>query len=71
MLYPAYSMNLAPFDYYLFWSIAHILCSWYSNNQEEVEASVKEFFTLKDKSWYDQRNDKKVALDGSIQWLLL
>ena len=47
-----YNLELAPLDYYLFWSIAHFLCGWCFSNQDEVEASVKEFFALKDESWY-------------------
>ena len=32
--------------------MARFLSSQRLNNQEEVEASVKEFFTSKDKNWY-------------------
>ena len=31
-LYPTYSPDLAPSNYYLFQSIAHFLCSWHFNN---------------------------------------
>ena len=49
MPHPAYSTDLAPLDYFLFQSMAHFLCFQYFNNQVVVEASMKEFFTLKDK----------------------
>ena len=32
MPYPAYSPNLFPSDYYLFWFMAHLLCSQHFNN---------------------------------------
>ena len=51
-LSPANNLNLAPSDYYLYSYIAQFLHSWHFTNQEEVEASVKEFFALKDKNWY-------------------
>ena len=50
-LHPTYSSDLAPSDYYLFWSVVHFLCLQHFNNQEEVKAAVKEFFTSKNKNW--------------------
>ena len=46
---------LTPSDYSLFWS-----------NQEEAEASVKEFFNWKDKNWYQQEIKKLAG-----RWILL
>ena len=31
--------------------MTHFLNSWRFTNQEEVEASVEEFFALKDENW--------------------
>ena len=42
-------------DNYLFQFIAHFLHSRRFNNQEEVETSVKKFFALKEKNWYQHR----------------
>ena len=50
--YQIYRPDLAPSDYYLFQSMAHFLHSQCFNNQEEVKASLKEFFTSKGKNWY-------------------
>ena len=52
MPHPAYHPDEDLSDYYLSWSMVHILCLWHFNNQEQVEASVKEFFVSKDKKWY-------------------
>ena len=52
MPHPADNPDLAPLDYYLFQSIIDFMHLWYFNNQKEMEASVKEFFTSKDKNWY-------------------
>ena len=51
MPFPAYSHDLNPLDYYLFWSMAPFLCLQNFINQE-VGASLEEFFALKDKNWY-------------------
>ena len=59
-LHPTYSLYLAPLDYYLFQSIAYFLWLQYFNNKEEVEASVKEFLTSKNKNWY-QHGIKELA----------
>ncbi|XP_029639571.1 histone-lysine N-methyltransferase SETMAR-like [Octopus sinensis] len=50
--HPAYSPDLAPSDYYLFRSTVHFLRLRRFTNQKEVEASVGELFTSKDKNWY-------------------
>ena len=58
MPHPTYSLDLAPSDYYLFLSKAHL------NNQEEEKDSVKEFFALRDKNLY-QYGIKELA----VRWL--
>jgi histone-lysine N-methyltransferase SETMAR len=50
--HPAYSPDLAPSDYYLFRSMAHLLRGRRFKNVAEVESGVQEFFKSKDKSWY-------------------
>ena len=60
---------LASLDYYLFWFMTHILRSWCFINQEEVEASVKEFLASKDKNCY-QRTGRKLVSDGTALWIL-
>ena len=50
--HPAYSSDRATSDYNSFQSMALFLHLQHFNNSKEVEASVKEFFTLKDKNWY-------------------
>ena len=50
--------------------MAYFLLSWCFNNQYEMEASVKKFFALKNKNWY-QKSGRKVALDSATQWPLL
>ena len=44
--------------------MAYFLCSRRFNNKEEVEASLKKFFTSKDKNWY-QRGIKELVASGS------
>ena len=51
---PTYSLDLAPTDYYLFLSMVLFLSSCRFNDQEEVEASKKAFFTTKDNNWYQR-----------------
>ena len=43
-LLPVYSLDRVLLVYYLFWSMAYFLYLWHFNNQEEMEASVKESF---------------------------
>ena len=40
--------------------MAHFLGSQHLNNQEEVKASIKEFFTLKGKKLYKHRSNELV-----------
>ena len=47
---PTYRPPLSYYD--LFQSRSHLLRSRRFNNQDEVEASAKEFFLSKDKNWY-------------------
>ena len=56
MSHLTYILDLAPLYYYLFWSIAYFLCSWHSNNQEDVAASVKKFFPFKDRQELVSKN---------------
>ena len=49
MLQPADCLELVSSGYYLFQSMAQLLCSPH-NKQEKVEVLVKEFFALKDKN---------------------
>ena len=58
----AYSLDLAPSDYNVFRSMAYFLHSGRFNNQEEVETSEEEFFSLKDKNWYQRGIKKKKKL---------
>ena len=60
MTHPACNPHLAPSDYFLFRSMAYLLCSWHFSNQEKEEDSVKEFFTSKDEYLF-QREMKKLA----------
>ena len=45
--------------------MAHFLCLWCFNKQEGVEASMKEFFTLKEVLACNQRTGKKVISDSA------
>ena len=71
MLHPANRLKLTLSEYSLFQSMAHFL---HFNKQEELEASVKEFFCFKRQelvSVWNQRTSKKVASDGATWWPLL
>ena len=60
MLRLAYSPDLAPLDYYVFWSISYFLHSQRFNNKEVGKALVKKIFAPKDKIWY-QREIKELT----------
>lgn len=50
--HPAYSPDLAPSDYHLFRSMAHFLRGRRFNNLDDVEKGCQDFFSSKDKDWY-------------------
>lgn len=52
--HPAYSPDLAPSDYHLFRSMAHFLRGRCFNNLDEVEKGCQDFFSSKDKDWYER-----------------
>ena len=66
LLHPAYHQDICSLNYYLFWSMAHFLYSQHFINQGKVEASVKEFFTSKDKNLYQHGIKEWVKM-----WLLM
>ena len=49
---PRYSSDLAPWDYHLFRSMAHLLRGRYFENFEPVEVGLTEFFASKIRDWY-------------------
>ena len=53
--HPAYSPNLVPSDYLLFWSMAHFLCGGKFKNNEAVEVDYTKFFASKTRDWFHCR----------------
>jgi len=50
--HPPYNPDISPTDFHLFRSLEHWIRGKKFENCEEVEASVKEFFASKGRSWY-------------------
>ena len=53
--HPAYSPDLAPLDYHLFRSMAHLLPGSNFENIEAVEMSLTEFLASRTRDWYIRR----------------
>ena len=49
---PAYSSDLVPSDYHLFWSMAHFLHGRNFENIEAVEMGLNKFFAPNTRDWY-------------------
>ena len=54
MLQPPYSNDLAPSDYYLFWSLQNSMNSKTFNDDEAVKSHLLQFFADKDQKFYER-----------------
>ena len=54
MLHPLYSPELAPSDYYLFWSLQNSINGKTFNDDEAVKSHLVQFFSNKDHKFYER-----------------
>jgi len=57
LTHPSYSPDLAPSNYYLFSSMAHVLRGWQFKNVEGITIGVQAFIYSKPKEWFHQGLD--------------
>ena len=50
--HPAYSPDLAPFDYHLFSPMSHTLVEWHFDSYEDVRKWLDEWFVSKDEEFF-------------------
>ena len=72
LLHPAYSSDLAPLDYHLFWSMEHFFREKSFTEIENLKKDVAQFFALKPASFYTkgiqslpERSEKVISSDGN------
>jgi len=56
--HPPYSPDMAPSDYYLFWSIEHSLRRKYFANLNDIQNYLEDFFASKPKGFYKTEIEK-------------